>query len=146
MPARVGSKPLDLMLSAPLPSHLRVYLYSLVAGGKSRSNELKAVLRVPGQQRGAYGAFDDSDGYLVLLAGYSENLDVFVLWDSLLHPRFKNGGNVQVREDVVIDAASSGWVEQRRRLKSGVTEVIFACRSDYLHRGLQARVVWSGGE
>jgi hypothetical protein len=141
----IETKPLDVDLALPLPPRLRLYLYSLVVGGKSRPGEFKAVLRVPGQVVGRYGAFDHSGERLALLAGYREDLDVFVLWDASLHERFKHGGNVQVRDTVVAQAAATGWAEQRRPLRSGVTEVVVACRSGSLARALSERVAWTGG-
>jgi hypothetical protein len=141
----LDDKPLNIDLALPLPPRLRLYLYSLVVGGKSRPWEFKAVLRVPGQIVGEYGTFDHSGERLTLLAGYREDLDVFVLWDASLHERFKHGGNMQVRDAVVAQAAATGWAEQRRPLRSGIIEVVFACRSGHLGRGLSERVAWTGG-
>ena len=137
------TKPLDLDLALPLPQRLRLYLYSLVAGGKRR--EFKAVLRVPGQVVGEYGTFDHAGGRLAVLAAYRSDLDVFVLWDASVHERFKHGGNMQVRETVVVQAAATGWAEQRRSLRSGITEIVFACRSGSLPRAIVSRVAWTGG-
>ena len=72
----LNTKPLDLDLALPLPRHLRLYLYSLVVGGKNRPGEFKAVLRVPGQVVGEYGSFDYSGGRLAVLAAYRDDLDV----------------------------------------------------------------------
>lgn len=138
-------KPLELDLAPPLPQSLRLYLYSLVVGGASRPGEFKAVLRVPGQAVGAYGSFDHSGNRLAVLAAYREDLDVFVLWDASLHERFKHGGNVQVKEAAVARAAATGWGEQRRPLRSGVTEIVFLCRSRELATAVAARNTWTGG-
>lgn len=140
-----GAKPMDVDLALPLPQHIRLYLYSLVVGGKSRPGEFKAVLRVPGQAVGEYATFDHSGNRLALLAAYREDLDVFVLWDASLHERFKHGGNMQVRDTMVEQAAATGWAEQRRPLRSGVTEVVFACRSKTLSRAIKTRNTWTGG-
>lgn len=139
------TKPLEMNLALPLPQYVRVYLYSLVVGGKSRPGEFKAVLRVPGQLVGEYGTFDHSGGRLALLVAYHSDLDVFVLWDASIHERFKHGGNTQVRDTVVARAAATGWAEQRRPLRSGVTELVFACRSGSLTRAITERVAWTGG-
>jgi hypothetical protein len=141
----IDVKPLEVDLALPLPQRLRLYLYSLVVGGESRPGEFKAVLRVPGQIVGEYGTFDHSGNRLAVLAGYREDLDVFVLWDASLHERFKHGGNMQVRDTVVSQAAATGWAEQRRPLRSGVTEVVLACRSKTLGRAISARNTWTGG-
>ena len=141
----LNTKPLELDLALPLPPHLRLYLYSLVVGGKSRRGEFKAVLRVPGQIVGEYGTFDHSGGRLAVLAAYRNDLDVFVLWDASVHERFKHGGNMQVKDTVVAQAAATGWAEQRRPLRSGITEIVFACRSSSLARAIADRVKWTGG-
>jgi hypothetical protein len=141
----LDTKPLVVDLALPLPQHIRVYLYSLVVGGKSRPWEFKAVLRVPGQVVGEYGTFDHSGNRLAVLAAYRDDLDVFVLWDASLHERFKHGGNVQVKASVVAQAAATGWAEQRRRLRSGITEIVFACRPRSLPRAISARNTWTGG-
>ena len=139
------TKPLELNLALPLPKHLRLYVYSLVVGGQSRPNEFKAVLRVPGQVVGEYGTFDHSGNRFAVLAAYRDDLDVFVLWDASLHERFKHGGNMQVRDTVVAQAAATGWAVQRRPLRSGITEIVFACRSSSLSRAIADRVAWTGG-
>lgn len=141
----LSMKPLELDLSPPLPQLLRLYVYSLVVGGKRRPNEFKAVLRVPGQVVGEYRMFDHSGGRLAVLAAYRDDLDVFVLWDASIHERFTNGTNMQVKDLVVAQAAATGWAEQRRPLRSGITEIVFACRSSTLTRGIANRVTWTGG-
>jgi hypothetical protein len=139
-------KPLCVDLALPHPPRLRVYMYSLVGGvGTVRPNEYKAVLRVPGQAVGAYGSFDHSDGRFVVVAGYREDLDVFIFWDASLHARFKNGGNIQVRDVTVHTAAATGRAEQRRRLPSGIIELVIACQSSTLVWALDERVASTGG-
>ena len=141
----LNAKPLDLDLALPLPQRLRLYLYSLVVGGKNRPGEFKAVLRVPGQNVGEYGTFDHSGDRFAVLAAYRDDLDVFVLWDASIHERFKHGGNMQVKDTVVAEAAATGWAEQRRPLRSGITELVFACRSSSLPLAIGHRVAWTGG-
>ena len=141
----LDQKPLDLDLALPLPHRLRLYLYSLVVGGNTRPGEFKAVLRVPGQHVGEYGAFDHSDGRVAVLAAYHNDLDVFVLWDASLHGRFKHGGNMQVKDAVVTQAAATGYAQQRRPLRSGVVELVLASRASSLSRALGDRVTWTGG-
>ncbi len=142
-----ADKPLLVDLELPLPPHLRVYMYSLVgSGGRTRQGEYKAVLRLRGHQVGTYRSFDNSDGRLALAIGYRADLDVFVLWDSSLHPRFKNGGNIQVSVDTVMRAASTGYAEQRRRLVNLRTvEIVLACRSGRLVDTVERRVALTGG-
>ena len=137
----VETKPLELDLHLPLPPQLRCYVYNLVEGGSRRPNEYKAVLRVPGQPVGHYGSFDHSGGRVTMVLAYREDLDVWVLWDTLLHPRFKNGGNIQVRRSVVFDAAATGWAEQSRNVRGGFVEVIVVCRSGGLRNAIRRRLL-----
>lgn len=143
----VDSKPLLVDLRLPLPPRLRLYMYYLVGGvGTKRDHEYKAVLRLRGQQVGTYESFDHSEGRLALIVGYREDLDVFVLWDASLHPRFKNGGNIQVHADTVMRAAASGYAEQHRRLVvAGTTEVVLACQSSNLPEVVERRLLLTGG-
>jgi hypothetical protein len=142
----LSTKPLLVDLGYPHPPRLRVYLYSLVHGpGERKRHEYKIVLRTPGQPLNQYGAFDHSGGRFTVVAGYDPDLDVFVLWDAVLHPRFKNGGNLQVRDEVVRAAAALGTAEQIRNLSSGHRELVLACQSPTLGRALVARVASTGG-
>lgn len=141
-------KPLNVDLSPPRPPKLRVYIYSLVGGigTKRRPNEYKAVLRVRGQPVGEYDSLDHSGGRLALLAAYRADLDVFVLWDASLHPRFKNGGNIQVRDSTVHGAAATGRAFQHRWLpRSRVSELVIACQSWNLPQAIDERIASIGG-
>lgn len=142
----VREKPLLVDQGHPYPARLRIYLYSLVGGaGEARRREYKAVLRVPGQATNEYGSFDYSDRRFTLLVAYSVLLNVFVLWDASLHARFKNGGNIQVRDETVVSALGSGYAEQVRRLTGGVNELVIACRPDRLGEALPRRIATTGG-
>jgi|SRR6478736_677139 len=140
-------KPLRLDLALPRPPRLRVYIYSLVGGfgTKRRPNEYKAVLRVRGQPVGEYDSFDHSGGRLAVLAAYRSDLDVFVLWDASLHARFKNGGNIQVRDATVLKAAATGCASETRSLYSRTNEFVIACQSSNLPQAIDDRIASTGG-
>jgi len=139
-------KPLLVDMELPLPPRLRLYIYNLVGGvGTKRDFEYKAVLRLRGHPVGEYRSFDHSGGRLALLVAYRADLDVFVLWDASLHPRFKNGGNIQVRTDTVMTAAATGYGEQKRRLSSGLIETVMTCSSTELGATLLQRIEQMGG-
>lgn len=144
--SEVRDKPLLVDLRHPHPPRLRVYLYTLVHGaGERRRQEYKIVLRTRGQPVNTYGSFDHSAERFTIVAGYDVSLDVFVLWDAVLHPRFKNGGNLQVRDEVVRAAAALGVAEQIRRLSNSNRELVLACQSSSLVRAIEARVASTGG-
>lgn len=141
----LDEKPLVVDLTLPLPPRLRIYMYSLVVGGKSRKHEYKAVLRLPAQPVGHYDSFDHSGDRLALLVGFHADLDVFVLWDASLHPRFKNGGNIQIKDTTVLAAAAYGRSEQIRQLSGGQRELVIACQSYNLATSIDDRLSKTGG-
>ena len=140
-------KPLLVRARLPLPPLLRVYAYNLVGGiGTKRPFEYKAILRLRNHPVGEYRSFDHSDGRLALAVAFREDLDVWVMWDTSLHPRFKNGGNIQVRTDTVVTAAATGLTTQVRRLTTGTRETVVVCTTAHLREGLAHRVDTTGGE
>lgn len=143
--SKLDAKPMTLDLVLPLPPRLRVYMYSLVLGGSNRPNEFKAVLRVPGQAVGSYDSFDHAGDRLAILIAYRTDLNVFVIWDASLHPKFKNGGNIQVRDTTVYSAAALGNCYQERVLTTGARELVIACQPKQLSQAICDRVLTTGG-
>lgn len=137
-------KPLELDLAPPLPNRVRVYLFNATRppGGRP-TGEHKVQLIMPGQKRGQRGRFDQSDGRIVLLAGYAAEEDVFVLWDAGLYPDFAWSRNVQVKAETLIEAAAGKIARQERRLRPGdgepVTEVLLACPAPLLAEAIRQR-------
>jgi len=137
-------KPLELDLAPPLPHQLRVYLFNATRppGGRP-TGEHKVQLIMPGQKRNERGQFDQSDGRIVLLAGYAAEEDVFVLWDAGLYPDFAWSRNVQVKAETLIEATAGKVARQERRLRPGagepVTEVLLACPAPLLAEAIQQR-------
>ncbi len=141
------TKPLDVDLAPPLPTLVRLYMFSLVDGGATRPYEYKAVVRAPKQRVGEYASFEHGGHRLAVLAAYREDLDVFVLWDASLHAQFKHGGNIQVSKETVVHAAATGWAEQKRRLRlAKAIETVYACQPRYLERALRELMLTAGGE
>lgn len=137
-------KPLELDLAAPLPGRVRVYLFNATRppGGRP-TGEHKVQLIMPGQKRGQRGQFDQSDGRIVLLAGYAAEEDVFVLWDAGLYPNFAWSRNVQVRAETLIEAAAGKIARQARRLRpsdgEATTETLLACPAPLLAEAIRQR-------
>lgn len=134
------SKPLLADLCLPLPMRIRLYMFNIThpPGGRT-PGEHKIQLIVPGQERGQTGQFDQSNGRLVVLAGYSEDSDVFVLWDAGLYPEFSYSRNVQVNPETVYAAASGRLVTQDRRLRGQGIEKVIAAPPQKLKDALQLR-------
>ena len=141
----VDRKPLEADLIPPLPTRIRLYMFKLThpPGGRPL-DEYKVQLIVPGQRRGRRGSFEQGDGRMVLLAGYSTEEDVFVLWDAGLYADFAWSRNVQVKTETLIRAAAGKVAEQARRLRPvgrcPVTETVLACPPPRLADALVRRL------
>ena len=114
----LAGKPFEADLAPPLPQRVRVYMYNATRppGGRPLG-EHKVQLIVPGQGRGDRGHFDNGDGRIVLLAGYSAEEDVFVLWDAGLYTDFAWSRNVQVKSETIIQASAGKVATQERTLR-----------------------------
>jgi excisionase family DNA binding protein len=112
------AKPFEMDLAPPLPQRVRVYMYNATRppGGRPLG-EHKVQLIVPGQRRDQRGSFDNTDGRIVLLMGYSAEEDVFVLWDAGLYPDFAWSRNVQVKAETIIQASAGRLATQDRQLR-----------------------------
>lgn len=124
----VNASVLTLEAGEPLPRRLRVYLFNATnpPGGRS-TPEHKIQLMVPGQRRHERGNFDRTDDRRVLMVGYAQEYDVFVLWDADLHRDFAFSKNAQIRTETVRAASESGAMStQTRRLQLGTETVIAA--------------------
>lgn len=124
----IDSPVLTLELEPPLPATLRVYLFNSTnpPGGRP-TPEHKIQLMVPGQGRKERGNLDTSGGRRVVVAGYIEDFDVFVLWDAELYRNFAFSANAQVRTATIQTAIDTGAIAtQERRLRLGTETVIVA--------------------
>lgn len=141
----LDEKPIVLDLKAPLPQHVRLYLFNATRppGGRPLG-EHKVQLIVPSQGRGERGNFDHSDGRIVLLAGYSAEEDVFVFWDAGLYSNFAWSRNVQVKVETIIQASAGKIATQERVLRPRnepvTTEVLVAARADNLEEAILKRM------
>ena len=121
----VDEVPLEVDLVSPLPPKVRVYMYNVTSppGGRP-TDEHKSQLIVPGQKRGESASFDQSEGRIVLLVGYSTEFEVFVLWDAGLYVDFGYSRNVQVKGETIYQAVAGELGRQTRHLHSGTEEVV----------------------
>lgn len=137
-------RPLELDLSSPLPSRVRVYLFNATRppGGRPLG-EHKIQLIMPGQRRGERASFDHGDGRIVLMVGYAAEEDVFVLWDAGLYADFAWSRNVQVRAETIVEASAGKLAVQQRILRPAgrppVTETLLAAPAARLPEALQRR-------
>lgn len=135
----VDVAPLEVDCVSPLPPRLRVYLYNVTnpPGGRP-TDEYKSQLIAPDQKRGERGSFDRSDGRIVLLAGYSADTEVFILWDSGLYHEFGYSRSVQVKGETVFEAVAGELGTQKRHLQSG-TETVVTSNKENLQDAINLR-------
>jgi len=139
--SELDHKPLELEFAAELPKKTRLYVYTATDPPGERSvGDYKIQLIVPDQERGTRGRFDFSGTDAVLLIGYVELFDVFVLWDAGLHDDFPYSKNVQVHPSTVHQAALSGIAYQKRQIRGRGVETIVACRASLLPEVIQERL------
>lgn len=132
---------LTLRCRSPLPHRLRVYIFNATnpPGGRP-TPEHKIQLMVPGQRRDQRGNFDFSGGQHVLVVGYTQEYDVFILWDAELHRDFAFSKNAQIRTETVKTAVNDRTVvTQARTLKLG-PEMVIAAPSSLLVEAISLRV------
>lgn len=140
----VDQRPLEADLIPPLPSRVRVYLFNATRPPGGRPvGEHKIQLIMPGQKRGQRGAFDNSGGRIVILAGYAAEEDVFILWDAGLYADFAWSRNVQVKAETIVEASAGKLATQHRHLRPpggrSSTETVLAASSSRLAEALQRR-------
>ena len=140
----VNGKPLEADLDPPLPHRVRIYVFNATRppGGRPLG-EHKIQLMLPGQARGTTGTFDNSDSRIVILAGYTAEEDVFILWDAGLYDGFAWSRNVQVKAETIVQACAGKVATQERRLRPTgggvVVETLVAVTTTRLRDGLLRR-------
>jgi hypothetical protein len=136
----IRKKPLEVDLNPPLPAHLRIYLYNMTAPPGGRTiGEHKIQVILPGQKPKQSGKFDDSDGRLVILAGYMKDKDVFVFWDAGMYSRIRYSRNVQVSQETVARAFAGFVATQERTLRGRGVETVVAANSGNVIQALITR-------
>lgn len=133
--------PFTVKVKGLLPLAVYAFTVSDPPGGRS-FKELKIQLIAPGQQKGEIGNFKapDDDSFMILL-GYSQDYDVFVLWDAYKHRDFGHSKNCQIRLQPMKDAQIEGLGYRERRLTSiGEIERIIVARPDHLQAALGERI------
>lgn len=141
-------KPLIVDLVAPLPSHLRFYVYEATQHASERQQGTFKVQLTTGVPRSGSKStrlhFDRTGNIRPVLTGYHPDWRLFILWDADLHDLgdgFAYSKNVQAPPDIVWGALARGLAQGARRLKKpAVTEAIVASRPSRLAEALELRI------
>ena len=130
---------IDIRSNTGTEYRLRVYLYNLTnpPGGRA-TDEYKAQIILPGQQKKERASLDYSDGRFPLLVAYAqEGKDgVFVLWDADKHDNIAFSSNIQVKSDAIIKALYKRIVRSCRTNN----EIIVSARPQYLYEAIRERM------
>jgi hypothetical protein len=137
----ITMKPLLINFRPPLPVKVRLYLYNATSppGGR-KLGEHKIQLILPGQARGERGAFDYSEGRVVLLAGYQADVEVFIFWDARYYNNFAYSRNVQVKAETIYVALSGELGKQRRLIRGQGEEIVITAQKNKLKEAIMLRV------
>lgn len=131
--------PIEIHLDPPLPPKVRVYAYPVTTPpGRNQNADHIARIILPDQSPGERSSFDHSGGHLVLLVGYAEDPNVFILWDAGLHQNVLYGKKVHVKPGPVFEAVGGGIGMQERHLKTG-TETVLTANADNLAVAIEKR-------
>lgn len=129
----VSERPLDVVITKPYRISLKVYLFpNTNPPGGRRFDEYKFNLNVPGQQRGEKGNFDYSDG-VPFLVSYTEDYDVFIIYEARMHRNFSCNANVQSKQSLILDAYKMNVAKYKKT--SG--ELLIGVKSKYLLDGIK---------
>jgi putative restriction endonuclease len=114
---------------------VRVYLWTLTEDrskqGARPVGEFKIQLIVTNQSPGKHATLELSD-HPTFLLGYSPDFGVFVGWEARLYTNFAYSTNVQVREELLVQARDEGWAVAPPRTSQGQEEVRVAFASAHL--------------
>lgn len=129
----VDEKPLNIKLELPHPTEIRVYLFKVIESRKNDVIEIKSLLHLPGQKVSEKAHLNFDDTSFVLLCGYYEELELFVLWDATLHGEFAYSTSVHVARDNILEAEIIGISTYERNLRDkGIETVVVATREKLL--------------
>lgn len=108
----------------------RLYLWTLTADRSAEgrpAGEHKIQLMLPDQPKGegARASLEIGAGAYTALLGYSADFGVFVGWEAPLYQDVAYSPNVQCREELLLEARSTGWaVAPPRMLKRTPAEEV----------------------
>lgn len=129
-------RPLFVELNRPTKVNLTIYLFPNTnpPGGRS-SDEYKFNLCMPGQKPGMRGNFDNTKG-LPLLISYTEEYDVYIIYDADKHSNFMCNANIQSKQSLILEACRQQIATYTK--KNG--ETLIAVTSQNLIDGIRQRL------
>lgn len=117
-------------------SRVRVFLWNITGGGRSRSaNEYRVQTTRPHSQPLLI------PGIPTVLLGYHAELSVYAAWDVAQHPNPGASSSLQVPREILDLAATNGIAEHHRAIRGTVSEdTVVAVRAQLVRSVIEAAV------
>lgn len=133
----VDQRPLGVNLGGPIYKNFEVHAFPnrISTGRGLLKGEYKFCLSIPGQKSGEEKSFPCELG-IPLLVSYTEDYDVFILYDAYRHFTFNCCNNIQSKEDFIKESAK-GVVTTFVKHNG---EILIGVPSQYLLEGIEKRL------
>lgn len=132
-----NERPLGVVLCKPFNINIEVHLFpNTISTGRNIKGEYKFCISMPGQKADEKASFPCTLG-TPLLVSYTEEYDVFILYDAYKHFSFFRSNNIQSKEEFLIE--SMGRILTKQEKRTG--EVIIGVTSAHLLEGIRERLL-----
>jgi hypothetical protein len=137
----------EVELRAPLPPRIRLYLFRARRDEKGRKTSSYRVQLTVGERSGDARFFSRDGDCTPLLAGYVDELDVFILWDAAMQEGgdgFPYSKSCYIDLETVLKATAHGVARTSMTLRKPTrVEWVVAARSTHLESALRERAMLS---
>lgn len=135
----LNERPLGVVLNKPFCISLEVHLFPNTISSGRTSGEYKFCLSLPGQKPGEKASFPCILG-TPLLVSYTEEYDVFILYDAYKHFTFYCSNNIQSRQEFILESMGNVLTTHKKK-RTG--EIMIGVTSTYLLEGIKKRLLIS---
>ncbi len=133
----LNERPLGVTLCKPFNIDLEVHLFpNTISSGRS-DGEYKFCLSVPGQKPGEKASFPNRLG-IPFLVSYTEEYDVFIIYDAYKHFTFYCSTNIQSRQEFILESMGNIITTH---VKKRTGEILIGVTSMNLLEGIKMRLL-----
>ena len=130
-------RPLGVVLNKPFHVNLEVHLFpNTISSGRS-NGEYKFCLSVPDQKTGEKASFPCKYG-IPFLVSYTEEYDVFIIYDAYKHFTFYCSNNIQSRQEFILESMGNTLTTYEKK-RTG--EILIGVTSTNLLEGIKKRLL-----
>lgn len=133
----VNERPLGVTLCKPFNITLEVHLFPNTISSGRASGEYKFCLSIPGQKPGEKASFQCEFG-IPFLVSYTEEYDVFIIYDAYKHFSFYCSTNIQSRQEFILESMGN-MVTTCKKRRTG--ELLIGVTSMNLLEGIKMRLL-----